>query len=233
MFLREEIVALLMRLVKDVTFMGLPRERFEKLKKVKSGMKHGHLSFAVAIMKVKLAASLGASLMFLSGGMGLVQSLIKETLPSWFMSIHWSKLEGDSGAMLPLLRGYALAYLVALCGAFIWGVDSSSSAAKRRPKILRCHLEFVASAVDGKISLGCDPITWRAYVSGFLSLMVRCMPSWVVEVDVELLKRLSEGMSRWNEKELAFALLSAGGVGTMGAAAELIIETDLQPFSPF
>ncbi|KAL2486958.1 Mediator of RNA polymerase II transcription subunit 33A [Abeliophyllum distichum] len=199
MFLREEIVSLLMQIVKDITFTGFLRERFEKLKKVKNGMKHGHLSFAAAITKVKLAASLGASFMFLSGGLGLVQSLIKETLPSWFMSIHWSKQEGNSGAMLPLLRG--------------------------------CHLEFVASAVDGKISLGCDPVTWRAYVSGFLSLMVRCMPSWVIEVDVELLKRLSKGLRRWNEEELALALLGVGGVGTMGAAAELIIETDL--FSPF
>ncbi|KAL2508911.1 Mediator of RNA polymerase II transcription subunit 33A [Forsythia ovata] len=233
MFLREEIVSLLMQIVKDITFTGFLSERFEKRKKVKNGMKHGHLSFAAAITKVKLAASLGASFMFLSGGLGLVQSLIKETLPSWFMSIHWSKQEGDSGAMLPLLRGYALAYLAALCGAFIWGVGSSSSASKRRPKILRCHLEFVASAVDGKISLGCDPVTWRAYVSGFLSLMVRCMPSWVIEVDVELLKRLSKGLRRWNEEELALALLGVGGVGTMGAAAELIIETDLQPFSPF
>ncbi|KOM28331.1 hypothetical protein LR48_Vigan528s000200 [Vigna angularis] len=37
-----------------------------------------------------------------------------------------------------------------------WGVDSSSSASKRRPKVLATHMEFLASALDGKISLGCD-----------------------------------------------------------------------------
>ncbi|KAL7105128.1 hypothetical protein ACP275_07G025200 [Erythranthe tilingii] len=215
MFLREEIVSLLMQTVEDIVC----------LKPKKS--KYGHASFAAALTEVKVAASLGASVVFLTGGLGLVQSLFKETLPSWFMSIHRSEKEGNRGGILPMLRGYALAYLAALCGAFIWGIDSSLSAAsKRRPKILGCHMEFLASALDGKISVGCDPATWHAYVSGFLSLMVRCTPTWILELNVELLTRLCKGLRQWNENELALALLGVGGHGTMGSAAEMIIETE-------
>lgn len=226
MFLREEIVSVLLQSVRDIAFSGLPRERLEKLKKAKNGMKYGNVSLVTAITKVKVAASLGASLMWLSGGFGLVQSLIKEILPSWFLSVHTSEQGlGDSAGIVPMLQGYALAYFTILCVVFAWGIDSSTSASKRRPKILCRHMEFLASALDGEISLGCDPGTWRAYVSGFLSLMVGCTPSWVCEVNVELLKRLSKGLRQWNEEELAFALLGTGGVGTMGLAAELIIET--------
>ncbi|KAL0348790.1 UNVERIFIED_CONTAM: Mediator of RNA polymerase II transcription subunitA [Sesamum angustifolium] len=228
MFLREEIVSVLMQTVEDVACGCLPKESLEKRKKSKNGMKHGHASLAATLTKVKLAASLGASVIFLTGGLGLVQSLIKETLPSWFMSIHRSEQEGERGKMLPMLRGYALAYLAALCGAFVWGVDSSTTAAsKRRPKILGCHMEFLASALDGKISLGCDLATWHAYVSGFLSLMVRCTPTWIFELNVEMLRRLSKGLRRWNEEELALALLGVGGLGTMSAAAEMVIETEI------
>ena len=88
-------------------------------------------------------------------------------------------------------------------------------------------MEFLASALDGKISLGCDSATWRAYVSGFVSLMIGCTPNWVLEVDVHVLKRLSNGLRQLNEEELALALLGGGGVGTMSAAAELIIGSEM------
>ncbi|XP_042037630.1 mediator of RNA polymerase II transcription subunit 33A-like isoform X1 [Salvia splendens] len=220
MFLREEIVSLLMQTVQDIVHGGLPG-------RPNNGKNHGgRSSLAAVLTKVKLAASLGASVVFLTGGLGLVQSLIKETLPSWFMSMNQG---GERGGMLPMLRGYALAYLAALSGAFIWGVDSSASSAasKRRPKILGCHMEFVASALDGKISVGCDRATWRAYVSGFLSLVVRCTPTWIQDLDARLLRRLSKGLKRWHEAELALALLGAGGVGVMGSAAELVVESEL------
>ncbi|GLU08810.1 hypothetical protein SLE2022_256980 [Rubroshorea leprosula] len=224
-FITEEIVSLLIYSVIKIACSGLPRDKLEKLKTTKNGMRYGQVSLAAAMTHVKLAASLGASLVWLSGGFGLVQSLIKETLPSWFISVHRSELEEGSG-LVAMLGGYALAYFTVLCVAFAWGIDSSSSTSKRRPKILRGHMEFLASALDGKISLGCDQATWRAYVLGFVSLMVGCTPNWVLEVDVDVLKRLSKGLRQWNEEELALALLGIGGVGTMGAAAELIIEKD-------
>ncbi|KAE8734115.1 Mediator of RNA polymerase II transcription subunit 33B [Hibiscus syriacus] len=205
------------RSMRDIVFIT------EELKTSKNGLKYGQVSLAAAMNRVKLAASLAASLVWLSGGHGLVQSLIKETLPSWFISVHRSDREEGSG-LVAMLGGYALAYFTVLCGAFAWGVDSSSSASKRRPKILGSHMEFLASALDGKISLGCDGATWHAYVSGLVSLMVGCTPSWVLEVDVDVLRRLSKGLRQRDEEELALALLGIGGVGTMGAAAELIIE---------
>lgn len=225
-FITEEIVSLLMHSVREIAFSGLSQEKMEKLKTTKSGMRYGQVSLAAAMTRVKLAASLAASLVWLSGGLGSVQSLIQETLPSWFISVHRSEQEGSEG-LVSMLGGYALAYFAVLCGAFAWGVDSSSSASKRRPKVLGIHMEFLASALDGKISLGCDSATWRAYVSGIVSLMVGCTPTWVLEVDAQVLKRLSKGLKKWNEEELALALLGIGGVGTMGAAAELIIEKDL------
>ena len=85
-----------------------------------------------------------------------MQSLIKETLPSWFLSVHGLRQEGgESRGMVAMLGGYALAYFAVLCGTFAWEVDSSSPASHRRPKILGAHLEFLASALGGKISLGC------------------------------------------------------------------------------
>lgn len=226
MFMTEEIVSLLMQSVRNIATSGLPKEKLGKLRKAKYGTKYGQVSLAAAMTRVKLAASLGASLVWISGGLGLVQSLIKETLPSWFLSLHGSEQkDGESGGAIAMLRGYALAYFAVLCGTFAWGVDFATAASKRRPKVLGTHLEFVVSALDGKISLGCDEATWRAYVSGFVSLMVSCAPTWVLEVDVEVLKRLSKGLRHWNEEELALTLLESGGVGTMGAAAELILQS--------
>lgn len=224
MFMREEIVSALMQSVSDIVCNGLPRHRLEKQKKAKFGMRYGQVSLATALTKVKVAASLAASLIWF-GGLALVQSLFKETLPSWFICVHRAPHDEDSG-VVATLGGYALAYFSLLCGSFAFGVDSSSSTSKHRRKILQYHLEFIASAFDRKISVGCHPATWHAYVTGFVSLMVKCVPIWLLEVDAEVLKRVSKGLRHWNE-DLALALLVAGGVGTMGAAAELITENCL------
>ncbi|XP_023738401.1 mediator of RNA polymerase II transcription subunit 33A [Lactuca sativa] len=227
MFMTEEIVSLLMHTVRDIVSLEVP---VEKLRKPKNGMvmRYGEVSLYSAMTRIKLAASLGASLVWITGRLNLVQSLIKETLPSWFISGHKSDpSKGDSGGMTGMLMGYALAYFAVLSGAFAWGVDSTCSASKKRAVILGGHLEFMASALDGKISLGCNKATWRAYVSGFVSLMVLCAPKWVGEVDVEVLKRLSKGLRKWDEDELALALLGISGVNAMGAAAEMIVKSSV------
>ncbi|KAK8555592.1 hypothetical protein V6N13_046120 [Hibiscus sabdariffa] len=224
MFMNEEIVTLLISSVREIASSGLSREKMEKLKKTKFGLRYGQVSLGTAMTQVKLAASLGASLICLSGGLGLVQSLIKETLPSWFISAHTPD-HGEPGGVVSMLGGYALAYFTVLCGTFAWGVDSASPASKRRPKVLSMHLEFLASALDGKISLGCDFAAWHAYVTGFVSLLVGCTHKWVLDIDVGVLKRLSNGLSQWNEEELAIALLGLGGAAAAGTAAELIIKT--------
>ncbi|KAH6818865.1 REF4-related 1 [Perilla frutescens var. frutescens] len=228
MFMVEEIVSLLMHTVKDIVNNGLPQEKMEKLKKTKYSMKYGQVSLDAAMSQVKVAASLGATLVWLTGGLSSVQALFKEILPSWFISLHGSELNRqDSGGLIAMLAGYALAYFTVFSGIFAWGVDSASAASKRRPKVLEKHLEFVASALNGKISLGCNKASWRAYVTGYLSLMVSCTPTWMLEVDVEVLKRVSKGLKQWNEEELALALLGISGVAAMGAAAEMIVETGI------
>ncbi|XP_042015878.1 mediator of RNA polymerase II transcription subunit 33A-like isoform X2 [Salvia splendens] len=228
MFMIEEIVSLLMNTVKDIANSGLPPEKMEKLKKTKFGMKYGQVSLSAAMSQVKLAASLGASLVCLTGGLSSVQAVFNEILPSWFLSLHGSyPNRQDSGGMGAMLAGYALAYFTVYSGMFAWGADSASVASKRRPKVLQKYLEFVASAIDGKISLGCNKATWRAYVTRYLSLMVSCTPAWMLEVDVEVIKRVSKGLKQWNEEELALALLGISGIGAMGAAAEMIVETGL------
>ncbi|KAI5680325.1 hypothetical protein M9H77_01552 [Catharanthus roseus] len=229
-FITEEIVSLLLESVKCIASSGLPSCNLEKLKKTKHGTKYGQVSLAAALTRVKVAASLGASIVWITGGSNLVQSLIKETLPSWFISVQRSSESngGDlGGGMVDMLGGYALAYFAVLSGTFAWGLDSTSSATKRRAQILGQHLEFLADALDGKFSLGCNKATWRAYVSGFLGLMVVGTPIWIREVNVEVLKRLSKALKQWNEVELALALLEIGGVPAMGAAAEMIIETGI------
>ncbi|PON52861.1 Mediator of RNA polymerase II transcription subunit [Trema orientale] len=226
-FLTEEILSLLMLSVKEIASCGLPKEKVEKLKRTKYGLRYGHVSMATAMARIKLAASLGASLVWLTGRSSLVQCLIKETLPSWFISAHGSEQEGqESGVTVSVLGGYALAYFAVLSGTFAWGVDPETPTSNRRSKILGAHLDFLASALDGKISLGCDSATWRAYVSGLVSLLVGCTQNWMMEIDVDILKRLSKGLRQWDEEELALAVLGLGGVGAMGAAAELVIESD-------
>ncbi|KAK9725422.1 hypothetical protein RND81_05G142200 [Saponaria officinalis] len=222
MFLAEEIVSLLMTSVREIARAGISMQTREKLKKTRLKSRYGQVSLPTALTRVKVAAYLGGTLLWLSGGQGLVQCLFKETLPSWFLSAHRSEVV-EEPEVVSVLRGYALAYFAVLCGTFAWGIDSSS---KRRPPILGQHFDFLASALDGKISLGCDTVIWQAYVSQIISLMVGSTPNWVLEMDRDMLVRLSEGLRQWNENDLALALLGTGGLNTMGAAAKLIIESE-------
>ncbi|KAG5378550.1 hypothetical protein IGI04_026392 [Brassica rapa subsp. trilocularis] len=219
----EEIFSLLIHSVEDIAQNRLSKENLKRLKTVKNGSRYGQSSLATAMTQVKLAASLSASLVWLTGGLGVVHLLIKETIPSWFLSVDKSDQEQRPSDLVAELRGHALAYFVVLCGAFAWGVDSRSAASKRRQGILGSHLQFLANALDGKISVGCETATWRAYVSGLVSLMVSCLPRWVAEIDAEVLKSLSNGLRQWGKDELAILLLSMGGVETMGDAVDFII----------
>ncbi|KAL9227872.1 hypothetical protein vseg_003513 [Gypsophila vaccaria] len=224
----EGILSLLVMSVKDIASGGLSSYTMDKLKKCKFGMRYGQVSLASALSRVKLAATVGASFVWVSGGVNLVQTLLKETLPSWFISSRISGHSGGPGDVVATLSGYGLAYFAVLCGLLSWGVEPltlSSSSSKLRAKVLSTHFEFMATALEGKISLGCDWATWRAYVQGFLGLVVRCTPGWLLDVDVAVLKNLSRGLRRWNEEELAIALLGVSGFRAMGAAAELIILT--------
>ncbi|KAF9604710.1 hypothetical protein IFM89_009146 [Coptis chinensis] len=117
MFMTEEILCLLMLSVREIAANGQPKERIEKLKKTKYGTRYGQVSLAKAMTKVKLAASLGASLVWLSGGSGLVHSLIQETLPSWFLSVHGPEQDGGSGGM-----GAMLGIRTCILCSYVWNV---------------------------------------------------------------------------------------------------------------
>ncbi|GAB2233109.1 hypothetical protein Droror1_Dr00002324 [Drosera rotundifolia] len=229
MFTAEAIFSLLMMSVRDIASSGLPREGLEKLKKTKYnyGQRYGQASMAASMTRVKLVASLGATMVWITGGLNLVQALISQMLSAWFISQN--RLEGsdsgEAGRKVAMLGGYVMAYFVVYCGAFAWGVDAAPLGTAKRAKVLGKHLKFMAMALDGKISLGCDLAMWQAYVSGFVSLLVGCMPAWIVEVDVSVLKSLSNGLRHWNEEELALGLLGAGGIQAVGAAAEMVIHS--------
>ncbi|XP_042417773.1 mediator of RNA polymerase II transcription subunit 33A-like isoform X1 [Zingiber officinale] len=223
--LTEMTLSLLMASVKDIMGTVVSKETSEKLKKTKYGMKYGQVSLAAAMARVKAIATLGATFVWLSGGSGIVQCLLQEMLPSWFISAHELDEEGGNGGIVCMLIGHALAYFSVLCGMFAWGIDSVS-VSKRRARVITSHMEFLASALEGKISLGCDWVLWRAYVSGFVSLVVDCAPSWVLEVELHVLTSVSQGLKQLNEGELALALLEKGGVMAMGAAAELILASE-------
>ncbi|WOH01664.1 hypothetical protein DCAR_0521049 [Daucus carota subsp. sativus] len=225
MFMSKEIVTLLLDTVSEIATNGLPTEKLEKLKKVKYGMRYNQVSLAAAMTRVKLAASLGASIVWITGGESFIHSLIKEYLPTWFISVHEPAYEkGESVGILAMLRGYALAYFSMLSGTFAMGIGSATTTNNRRPHVLAKHLAFLASALDGKISLGCCAATWRAYITGFVSLIVGCAPAWMLDVDIRVLKSLSKGLRKWGEDELDLALFGVSGIRAMGTAAELIIE---------
>ncbi|XBI91340.1 hypothetical protein VPH35_028682 [Triticum aestivum] len=222
--LAEDILSLLMLSVKDIAETTVSRHGSDKLKRTKYAMGHGQISLATAMTQVKVAASLGATLVWLSGGTTLVQSLFQEMLPSWFLSVQ-DLDRGASGGTVYKLGGHALAYFAMYSGMFAWGIDPTP-VSRRRERVMRSHLEFLASALDGKISLGCNMSLWRAYVSGFLELVVDRAPCLLHEVDLKVLKKLSIGLRQWKEKELAMAMLCRGGPEAMGIAAELILDSE-------
>ncbi|XP_010532697.1 PREDICTED: mediator of RNA polymerase II transcription subunit 33A-like isoform X2 [Tarenaya hassleriana] len=215
-FVSEEIFSLLVHSITEISRNGLS-----------NGKRYNQASLARAMARVKLAASLSASLVWLTGGLGVVHLLIKEILPSWFLIVHRPDHEPVGGGLpsglVAELRGHALAHFIVLCGSLAWGVDSASSASRRRPRILRSHMAFIASAMDGKVAVGCESETWRTYVSGLVSLMVRCLPEWVKEMEVEALKTVSEGLRQWRKEELAFELLAMGGIRAMAPASDFVL----------
>ncbi|KAJ7961023.1 Mediator of RNA polymerase II transcription subunit 33A-like [Quillaja saponaria] len=105
-------------------------------------------------------------------GVQLVPELYRETIPIWLLSSDDEKL--DTGGAAPrILEGYAIAYLLILSGSIIWGVGAKlpSWTFSRRSRIIGVHMDFLAGVMDGQISLGCDPATWKAYVSCFVALL--------------------------------------------------------------
>ncbi|KAM1110892.1 hypothetical protein ACFX13_010309 [Malus domestica] len=182
------------------------------------------VSQCLAIAKTKEVASLGASLLCVTGGVQLVQELYRETIPNWLLSSKDERL-GEANAVSHVMEGYAMAYLVILSGSIEWGIGDNlpSWALSRRVRVVGIHMDFLAGALEGNISLGCHPATWKAYVSCLVGLMVNFAPVWIREVKVETLRKLAGGLRGWHECELALSLLERGGASAVGTAAELVV----------
>ncbi|GLJ38137.1 hypothetical protein SUGI_0776330 [Cryptomeria japonica] len=205
--------------VKDSVTRGMDYQHSGQSLRAPQRLKSQNMSLANALERAKLASSLGASLLSISGRLGLVQILYQETLPTWFLS--GNRIKTKSVASVSTLEGYTIAHFTFLCGACTWGIDTSSYS-KRRAQILGAHMDFLASAIDGNMSMGCEDETWRAYVLGFLAMVINCSPNWICEVNTEILKRLATRLKWWHEPELGLALLERGGPLAMNAAAELV-----------
>lgn len=188
-----------------------------------SRLKSNESSLFLAAQSAKEMATLGASLLCSAGGIQLVQELYKETIPTWLLSSRDVKRKNDN-VMSYILEGYAIAYLLTFSGSILWGVGTKLPSPKlsRRNHTIGVHLDFLAEVMERKISLSCNPITWKTYVCCLVGLMVSFAPAWLQEMKVDSLRKLAHGLSRWNEHELALSLLQRGGTAAMGALAELI-----------
>ncbi|XP_024528036.1 mediator of RNA polymerase II transcription subunit 33A [Selaginella moellendorffii] len=213
MFVTDEILFLVVKAARDLTAAKGTTSK---------------ISCASAMSRVFQASTLGASLLHISGGSTLVQTLYSESLPAWFLAggnpEESSSSTSSGSGEGSLVEGYAVAHFALLSGALVWGISSTSTKTShrtRRRRVLGSHMEFLASALDGKIALGCGRATWKAYLTGFIALLVSSTPNWILDVKLDVLKRLARGLRLWHEQELAVALLERGGPAAMGPAAEL------------
>ncbi|XP_058737188.1 mediator of RNA polymerase II transcription subunit 33A-like isoform X2 [Vicia villosa] len=198
-----------------------------------SRVKSNGASISLATQSAKEMATLGASLLCAAGGIHLVQELYKETIPTWLLSSRDVKLK-NANVVSYILEGYGIAYLLILSGSIFWGVGTNLPLSKlsRRNRIIGVHLDFLAEVMERKISLNCNPITWKTYVCCVVKLMVSLVPAWLQEMKVDTLRKLARGLSRWNEHELALSLLQRGGTSAMGALAELVNVVEFEHKKP-
>ncbi|XP_057971679.1 mediator of RNA polymerase II transcription subunit 33A-like [Malania oleifera] len=186
-------------------------------------LKSSRASLAFAIARAKEVATLGASLLCVAGGLQLVKKLYQETIPTWLLKKREER-PGEVIAVSRIIEGYAMAYLLIFSGSFMWGVGAKPPlwAFSRRARVVGAHMDFLVGVLEGNILLGCDPVTWKAYVSCLMGLVVSFAPTWIQEVRLETLKKLATGLRGWHECELALSLLERGGTAAMGAVAELV-----------
>lgn len=190
-------------------------------------LKSGRASLAAAAAQAKEVAMLGASLICATGGVQLVQVLFQETMPTWLLSSRERKVGVASGPASCIMEGYAMAYLLVLSGTFTWGIEGNvATAFLRWGRMFGIHVDFMAGVLEGNISLGCNPATWKAYVSSFVGLVVSFAPGWILQLKLETLRKLARGLRGWHECELALALLERGGEAAMSSVAEMFMRDD-------
>jgi hypothetical protein len=231
MFLSDETLVLVADAAKDLGAQGdLDSDSSGPLPGNGGRLRCVQPSLATCMSRAVQATSLGASLLYVSGGTTLVAKLFTQSLPTWFLSGSGSKSPQASGNMV--LEGFVIAHFAVLSGALAWGVSASKGIQAspgmaplnmRRHYVLGLHMNFLASGMGGEISVACDHTIWRSYVVGFIALMVTCTPVWILDLEVETLRKLATGLRFWHEHQLATALLERGGPSALGAAAELTL----------
>ncbi|ONM26221.1 Mediator of RNA polymerase II transcription subunit 33A [Zea mays] len=190
-------------------------------------LKSGRTPLSCAASMAHQVAMLGGGLLCIAGGPLVVQVLYEDTLPTLLLSAREQSLK-DPGPVSSTLQGYAMANMLFYCGSLLWGADRSSPVMKlsflsRRPRVVRNHMDFIAGVLDGHILLGCDPGTWKAYVSQFMFLVVKFVPSWLPDIKLDTLKKIAAGLRSWHEHDLALSLLERGGP----QAISVVVETFL------
>ncbi|XP_020521729.1 mediator of RNA polymerase II transcription subunit 33A isoform X2 [Amborella trichopoda] len=220
-FVTEAILKLVVETARDLS--KLPEPLIGSSQRLRSCQ----VSLSGTAASVREAAMLGASLLCLAGGPQQVQLLYEETLPTWLLS-GGPRAMGPQ-ARRPILEGYAMAYLLVLCGCFMWGPTEESGPPgiamvrrRARARVVGRHMEFLGGALDGEISS--SMMEWvRAYVVSFLAVVVRMVPWWISEVESDVVRRVADGLRGLGEGELALALLERGGLGAMSCAAEMFM----------
>lgn len=192
-----------------------------------SRLRSGRMSLCSASSSVEQIASLATAMLCHAGGMKLINLLYKQVVPTLLVSAGETKL-GSAGPLCSIFEGFALAFVVLLSGASIWGVGVNSPVytsghTTTRQRTVGQHLEFMANVMEGSMNLGCGEATWRAYVLCFVGLLVEFVPAWIPEVKLETLQKLASGLQKWNEHDLALSLLERGGPKAITTVVESML----------
>ncbi|KAL5197425.1 hypothetical protein ABZP36_000937 [Zizania latifolia] len=189
-------------------------------------LKSGRTPLSGAACMAHQVAMLGGGLLCVAGGPLLVQVLYEETLPTLLLSAREHGLK-NPGPVSSTLQGYAMANMLFFCGSLLWGEERTSvmklSFLSRRPRVVGTHMDFIAAVLDGQILLGCDHGTWKAYVSRFVFLVVKFVPSWLRDIKLDTLKKIAAGLRSWNEHDLALSLLERGGPQAISTVVEILL----------
>ncbi|KAJ4805236.1 Mediator of RNA polymerase II transcription subunit 33A [Rhynchospora pubera] len=185
----------------------------------------GSISLAAATIAARQSASLGASLLCVTGNAKTVQVLFEETVPIFLLPSDTKRHQTPS-SISSMLKGYAISYFMFLSCALVSGFWDNSTSTKlgtsqRQARIVASHLNFIAGVFEGRIVLGCDPTMWKTHVMCFLDMLVRFAPAWITSVKLDTLQKVSVGLRNWHEYDLALSLLEFGGIG----AIEKIVES--------
>ncbi|XP_047069806.1 mediator of RNA polymerase II transcription subunit 33A-like [Lolium rigidum] len=191
-------------------------------------LKSGRTPLSGAASMAYQVAMLGAGLLCIAGGPFAVQVLYEETLPTLLLSAREQIME-NVGPVSSTLQGYTMANMLFFCGSLLWGSERTSSILKlsflsRRPRVVGTHMDFIAGVLDGHILLGCEPGTWKAYVSCFVFLLVKFVPSWLLDIKLDTLKKIAAGLRSWHEHDLAISLLERAGPQTISIVVETLLQ---------